>query len=90
MSDDSHKLHKWWKEENKTDRLNFWRNFSDEAAEELGFECVGIAPAISNTMTLYLNNVPHTPYISKDNKFRWSHTFSYSHTIPFVQKLSDL
>jgi len=90
MVDQSHKLYKWWQTTDKQARLPAWENFEEIAENHLGFECVGVAPATDKTMTMYLNSTPHTPYISKDIDFRWSHTFSYVHQVHTIQKLSDL
>lgn len=77
--DESHPLHKEWKELNTTKRSKGWKNLSDEELEKWGFIKLGMAPTYQGKMTLYKANIPHSVYIDDTCKFRWSHSFAFSH-----------
>jgi len=80
--DDSHPLHKEWKEMDKMKRTEGWNNLSDDELEKWGFVKLGMAPTYQGKMTIYEANVPHSVYIEDTCKFRWSHSFAFSHKPP--------
>lgn len=82
--DENHKMYKEWYELVKQPRANSWFDLSEEELARWGFELVGIAPCKEKTVTMYQANVCHTPYITKNVSFRWSHAFAYSHVLPPV------
>ena len=77
--DTDHPLHDEWNEWDKYQRTDGWRNLSDDELEKWGFIKLGIAPTNYGGMTLYKSNTPHSVYISESCKFRWSHSFAFSH-----------
>lgn len=60
-------------------RLDSWKPLSLDEIEYWGFEQVGMAPSIENTMTLYNTELPHSPFVSNKCKFRWSHAYSITY-----------
>lgn len=64
-------------------RLEHWNPLTIEEEEYWGFERLGIAPSKNGMMTLYNTEVPHSPFISTQCEFRWSHAYSINYE-PFL------
>lgn len=79
MVDKSHPLYEDWQKIYNNERSSNWLTISQNELEKWGFKRVGIVPTKYNGMSLYKSNVPHNPYITERCKFRWSHTFAFSH-----------
>lgn len=61
------------------ERLSEWKPLTEEEELYWGFERIGRAPARENTMTLYNMSAFHSPFVSQQCKFRWSHAYSLSY-----------
>lgn len=80
--DDKHKMHEEWKAiASNPVKSNSWFNTDETELSRWGFEHVGSIPTKEKTLTVYHSNVSHTPYISEQVEFRWSHAFAFSHLI---------
>jgi len=89
--DTTHKMHQEWKYIAENPKKNEgWFNADDNELKRWGFEYVGSAPTREKTLTMYNANVCHTPFISDDVEFRWSHTFAFSHLTEINFKISDI
>lgn len=78
--DQTHKMHEEWRSIALEPKKNeAWFNSDDKELERWGFEHLGNIPTYEKTLTMYNANVCHTPYISSNVEFRWSHTFAFSH-----------
>ena len=51
---------------------NSWQQWEISKVESYGFEYMGTAPAIKNTMTIYNSCVPHKAYIGDEVDRSWS------------------
>lgn len=80
--DDQHPLHNEWKELDKMKRTPGWKNLSDDELEKWGFIKLDMIPTQEGKMTIYEANIPHSVYINDSCKFRWSHSFAFSHKPP--------
>lgn len=80
--DDQHPLHKEWKELDKMKRTEGWKNLTDDELEKWGFIKLAMIPTQESKMTIYQANIPHSVYIEDSCKFRWSHSFAFSHKPP--------
>lgn len=80
QTDPTHRMHEAWRAVSETPTKNLgWFNTSDTELAEWGFEYLGSAPTREKTLTMYQANICHTPFISENVDFRWSHTFAFSH-----------
>ena len=75
----SHKCYDDYQDLLKQGRNSKWFNFDDSELHRWGFEYLGMADSIENTMTVYKSNICHLAYIEDEVKFRWSHTFAFAH-----------
>lgn len=89
--DESHPMHKEWRSlAEKPSRLDAWYNPPEDELRRWGFEYIGEAPTQAGTMTMYQANIAHSPFISKNIDFRWSHAFAFSHDTPPDVKFGDI
>jgi len=88
--DTNHKMHEEWKHlsENAV-KSDHWFNTDDKELSRWGFEYLGSAPTKEKTLTMYMSNICHTPFVSENVNFRWSHTFAFSHLVGHQINLSD-
>lgn len=80
--DSEHPLHKEWVELDKMRRSPGWKNLTDDELEKWGFIKLDIIPTQEGKMTIYKANIPHSVYVEDSCKFRWSHSFAFSHKPP--------
>ena len=60
-------------------RNDSWFNFDDKELQRFGFEYLGMADCVQNTMTVYKSDICHLAYVDKSVNFRWSHTYAFAH-----------
>jgi len=78
--DTKHKMHEEWRSLAEIPKKSSgWFNTNDDDLARWGFEYLGSVPTKGKTLSMYQANVCHTPYISENVDFRWSHTFAFSH-----------
>lgn len=61
-------------------RLGHWTPLTTDEEIYWGFERVAILPSKYGTMTVYNTEISHTPFISQNCNFRWSHAYSINYT----------
>lgn len=88
--DTKHKMHEEWRSLSEVPKKSLeWFNANDDDLAKWGFEYLGSVPTKEKTLSMYKANVCHTPFISENVDFRWSHTFAFSHLIDNNLHLRD-
>lgn len=88
--DTKHKMHEEWRSLSEVPKKSSgWFNTNDDDLVKWGFEYLGSVPTKEKTLSMYNTNVCHTPFISENVDFRWSHTFAFSHLIGNNLRLRD-
>jgi hypothetical protein len=78
--DPTHKMHEEWRAMAEIPKKHIgWFNAPDIELANWGFEYLGSVPTKEKTLSMYQANICHTPFISPNVEFRWSHTFAFSH-----------
>tara|TARA_Y200000002_G_scaffold58962_1_gene44400 strand:- start:33039 stop:33827 length:789 start_codon:yes stop_codon:yes gene_type:complete len=77
--DPKHKLYDEYQDMLRQGRNNSWFNFDDKELQRFGFEYLGMADCVQNTMTVYKSDICHLAYVEKSVNFRWSHTYAFAH-----------
>ena len=63
-----------------------WQQWEISKVESYGFEYMGTAPAVKNTITIYNSCVPHKAYIGDDVERSWSQLVQISKRRHFTSK----
>jgi hypothetical protein len=88
--DTKHKMHEEWRALAEVPKKSAgWFNTIDADLVKWGFEYLGSVPTKEKTLSMYEATVCHTPFISENVDFRWSHTFAFSHLTSSNLNLRD-